>query len=488
MENSTIVKKQAIKSTIWKFLERILAQGVSFIVSLVIARILSPSDYSSVSIVIIFFTFSNVIISGGLNTALIQKKDADEQDYTSVLFFSVCISIVVYTALFFSAPLISELYSNNDLILMIRVMGLVLPINAVKSVWCAYISAHLDFKKFFFATLGGTIASGFVGIYMAKAGFGSWALIAQQFTNATIDTIILVIFTRINLSKRVSFRRFKSLFKYSWKILVASIIGCVYSESSPLIIGLKYTTTDLSYYTKGKEFPNLLSVSITQTLSAVLFPVLSKVQDSRDKLLQYTRQFIRVCSFLVFPALLGFCAISDNFVYVFLTSKWNEAVYYIKIFCICSMFDVVAMGNCEAIKASGRSDVYLVIEIIKKSLYFATIFIFTFTSANPRIFAISAVVCTIIQVLCNMIPNIKLINYGIFHQLADLLPNLIAAIVMMVFVRLIGLISMNKILLLLLQIVLGIIIYLTLSVLTHNKSFYYLKSLLAQFWRKKNAK
>lgn len=176
-------------------------------------------------------------------------------------------------------------------------MGLVLPINAVKSIWCAYISAHLDFKKFFFATLGGTILSGFVSIYMAKAGFGSWALIAQQFTNVTIDTIILVIFTRISLSKRVSFRRFKSLFKYSWKILVASIIGCVYSESSPLIIGLKYTPTDLSYYTKGKEFPNLLSVSITQTLSAVLFPVLSKVQDSSDKLLQYTRQFIRVCSF-----------------------------------------------------------------------------------------------------------------------------------------------------------------------------------------------
>ena len=207
------IKQKTITSTIWKFLERFMAQAVSLIVSILIARILTPADYSVVSIVTIFFTFANVLISGGLNTALIQKKDADDEDYSTVLYVSVLLSIVCYIILFFCAPLIARLYEQPSLILIIRIMGLTLPITALKSIWCAYISSTLQFRKFFFATLGGTLVSAVVGITMALNGFGPWALVAQQMTNTVIDTLILIISTRIHIVLKVSITKLKVVFK-----------------------------------------------------------------------------------------------------------------------------------------------------------------------------------------------------------------------------------------------------------------------------------
>lgn len=467
--------RSLFSNTIWKFLERFLAQGIAFVVSLVIARFLTPEDYSVVALVTIFFTFANVLISGGFNTALIQKKDADSLDYSTVLFFSVAISLVVYGVLFFTAPLIASAYNEDNLVLIVRIMGLTLPITALKSIWCAYISSHLQFKKFFFATLVGTIISGVIGIVMALRGYGPWAIVAQQMINTIIDTIILIFSTRIHLPFKISFSKFKTLFNYGWKILVSSLIGTVYSETSPLVIGIRFSKDDLSYYTKGKSFPALISSSITSTLSAVFFPVLSKVQSDKEKILFYTRKFISIASFLVFPFLLGFFAIADNFVLVILTSKWMGSVFYIRLFCVVCMFDVIALGNCETIKAIGRSDVYLIIEIIKKVLYFATIILFVVFAKTPVILAISAVVCTIIQIVVNSIPNAKLINYKIKSQFYDILPNLIISSVMCVFVILIGLLIENPLISLITQVLMGVGIYLLLSLLTNNKN---LKSML----------
>ena len=326
------IKTQALFSAIWKFLERIIAQLVSLVVSIILARILVPEDYSVVSLVAIFFTFANILISGGFNSALIQKKNADETDYSTVLLLCVIFSLVIYALLFFAAPFLASLYGQPLLIPIFRVMGLTLPINAVKSIWCAFISAHLQFKKFFFATIGGTLISAVVGISMAITGFGPWALVAQQMTNALIDTAILTLTTRIGFKFVFSFSRFKELFGYGWKVLVSSFIGTVYSQIVPLVIGVKYTSADLADYTKGKSFPELLSTTTTNTLAAVLFPVLSKFQDSKESLHNYTRLYIRLSSYVAFPLMLGLFAVADSFVSVLLTDKWLFAVHYIKIY------------------------------------------------------------------------------------------------------------------------------------------------------------
>lgn len=483
--DSNSIKSKTISGAIWKLLERVLAQGVTLVVSIVIARILDPKDYGVVSIVTIFFIFANIIISGGLNTALIQKKNAEINDYSTVLVSSVILAATCYAILFFAAPYISNIYNQPLLIPVIRVMGITLIISAVKSVWCAYISAHLQFRKFFFATLGGTLFSAVVGISMALNGMGPWALVGQQMSNAIIDTIILAITVKIRLPLYFSIKRFKALFSYSWKILVSSLIGTTYSELIPLIIGVKYSSTDLSFYTKGRQFPGNISSTVTNTLSAVLFPALSKFQDSKERILRYTRLFIRVSSYIVFPMMLGFAAVADNFTIIILKEKWLPAVYYMRVFSFACMFNMIHLGNCETIKAIGRSDIYLKIEIIKKVCYFSVIILFLFLTDSPRKLVLAFVVNEVIAIIVNSIPNIKLIGYQVRYQIKDLIPNLLLATFMAVCVYFIGKINIKAFLLLPLQIVCGFLIYLLLSIITNNSSFRYLVQLLKDRRNKK---
>lgn len=468
------LKSKAISSTFWKFLERFLAQGIAFIVSICIARILVPEDYSVVSIVTIFFTFANLLISSGLNTALIQKQNADEKDYSTVLTVNLIIAVLLYVIIFLGAKPISVWYNHPLLVPIFRVMALILPVNAFKSIICAKISSDLQFKKFFFATLGGTIISGIVGILMAKMGFGAWALVAQQMTNTVIDTLILTITVPLKINLGIEKERFKSLFGYGWKILVSSLIGTIYTELNPLFIGLKFTAADLAFYIKGRSFPGLVSTVSTNTLAAVLFPVLSRKQDSKETLLKYTRIYIRMASFLAFPLMIGLAVVADNFVYVLLTEKWLPAVPYIRVFCFVFMFDMIHIGNCETIKAMGRSDIYLKIEIIKKTGYFITIGIFLLFAKSPLHIALSFVVCTIIAFIVNSIPNQSLLGYKLVNQLEDILPNLVISIIMGIIVFLVGKIYINKLVLLMLQIVVGFIVYIVASFITHNKSFKYI--------------
>lgn len=468
------LKKATITNIVWKLAERILAQVISLFVSIILARLLTPDEYSIVGIVAIFFSFANVIISGGLNTALIQKKDADAADYSSVLYLSVAVSGLIYALLFFLAPVIADIYHQALLIPIIRVMSLSLPVYAIKSVYCAYISSTLQFKKFFWSTLGGTIASAFVGVYMAINGYGAWALVAQQMTNTIIDTIILILTTKLQLVLSFSFARLKFLFNYGWKVFISTLIGVAYNEAIPLFLGIKFAPADLSFYTKGKNFPALISTTTTSSLSAVLFPVLAKYQDDREKLLNYTRQFIRVTSYVVFPLMLGFFAVSDNFILLLLTEKWLPASYYIKVFCIVFMFEIIHVGNCETIKALGRSDIFLVMEIIKKACYFVIIALFIFLGQTPEALALSSICCTVVvATIVNSYPNRKLIGYSYRLQIADLLPNLLCAAVMCIAVSLIGRIPLATFPSLFLQIFSGVAIYILLSIITKNPSFKY---------------
>lgn len=485
--NDYDIKKGTITGVFWKYMERLGAQFVSLAVSIVLARILNPTDYSVVSVVTIFFTFANILISGGLNTALIQKKETDAEDYSTVLHISVILSIVMYAVLFFVAPFIAKLYHQQILVAIIRVMGISLPITAVKSIWCAYISSNLQFKKFFFATAGGTAISAVVGIAMALNGAGAWALVAQQMANTFIDTIILIISTRIPLVFSISLKKFKELFGYGWKVFVSSFVGTIYNELVPMVIGVKYTDADLSYYTKGRSFPMLISSTTTNTLSSVLFPALAKYQNNKERLLNYTRLFIRLSSFVTFPLMLGFFAVSNNFIEVVLTEKWLPASPYIKIFCTTCMFDVIHVGNCETIKAMGRSDIYLIMELIKKAGYFITIVLFLKFTNTPQSLALAFLVCSVIAIIVNAIPNKKLINYTFKQQTLDLLPNLITAMIMCGCVTLVGKLNFSVLILLPLKIIVGIIVYISLNILCKNSSLTYISNMLKKLWNKRKS-
>ena len=486
--NSNNLKNKAFSGMIWKFMERICAQVVSLIVSIVLARILMPDDYSIVSIVTIFFTFCNVFISGGLNTALIQKKDADVEDYSTVLHTSMFVALILYMVMFFLAPSIANLYSKQILIPVIRIMSLTFFINAFKSVLSAYTSSNLQFKKFFFSTIVGTIISAFVGIYMAINGYGAWALVAQQMTNSLLDTLILYLTTKYRIIFKVSFKKLKSLFSYGWKIFVSSIISVIYDQINPLIVGVKYTSKDLAYYSKGQSYPGLINSTISDTLQSVLFPIMSKVQDNKEMVLSVTRKYIKVASYVIFPMMIGLFSVSDIFVEVVLTEKWLPIVPYIQIFCFSYMLNIIQVGNLQAIKAIGRSDITLILEIVKKSFYLIIIILFVILSKNPIVLALSSIVCTVFATVVNTYPNRKLLGYKYKYQLNDLLPNLIISIIMGIVVYLIKYIQISKVLILILQVFIGIIVYLLLSKFTKNENLYYLIDYVRSYFRKRDAK
>ena len=478
------LKKKTFSGMIWKFMERICAQVVSLIVSIILARILLPEDYSVVSIVTIFFAFCNILISGGLNTSLIQKKDADIENYSSVLHISMLIALLLYLIMFFAAPTIANLYNKQLLIPVIRVMSLTFFINAFKSILSAYTSSKLQFKKFFLSTIGGTVISAFIGIYMAIKGYGAWALVAQQMSNSLIDTFILYITTKFKFVFKISIDKVKSLFNYGWKIFVASIISVIYDQINPLIVGIKYSATDLAYYNKGQNYPGLINSTISDTLQSVLFPIMSKVQDSKEMVLNVTRKFIKISSYIIFPMMVGFFAVSDIFVKVVLTDKWLPIVPYIQIFCFSYMFNIIQVGNLQAIKAIGRSDITLILEIIKKSVYFIIILIFVLLSKKPIILAFSSIACTMFATLVNTYPNRKLLGYKYRYQLSDLLPNFIISIIMGIIVYFIKYINLSIYITLILQLIVGFITYLLLSIITKNKNFYYLLDYIKSYFRR----
>lgn len=472
------LKSKTVNSMMWKFLERICAKMVSLVVSITLARILFPKDYSVISIVFIFIEIADVFINGGLNLSLIQKKDSDVGDYSTVLFANIVIATIFYITLFFCAPLIANIYDNQLLIPVLRVMGLLLYINAFKSVICAYVSNNMDFKKFFITTIIGTIISGIVGIALAMRGFGAWALVAQQLTNSFIDTVLLFGTSKLKLRFIFSFSKLKGHLNFGWKLFVSSIISTAYNEARPLIVGVKFSPTDLAFYNKGNQYPGLINSTINSTMASVMFPALSKLNKEPKAVLSATRRYIRCSSFIMFPVMMGFAMVSSNFVEVVLTSRWLPIVPYLQIFCFCYMLNLVQVGNIQAINAMGRTDITLILEIIKKSSYAIVIIVFVFVSTSPIVFAFSNILCTLIATVVNTIPNRKLLGYRYRLQIVDLLNNLFSTAVMCVAVYFVGYIAINKLLLLIIQILVGALVYVGINTLIKNENLAYFYNIL----------
>ena len=352
----------------WKFSERTAAQMVSLVVSIVLARILNPSDYGSVAMVMVFVSLASVLVEGGFSSALIQKKDADKLDFSTVFYFSLVFSIFLYLVLFFIAPYISQFYGEGYEILtpVLRVIGFQIIIYGVNSVQQAYVSRKMMFKKFFWSTLIGTILSAIVGLTMAYLGYGIWALVGQQLTMVVTNTVVLYIVTRKLPGLMFSFNRLKGLFGYGVNILGTSILINLFLNIRSLIIGKLYSAKDLAYFDRGNQLPSLLVTNVDYSIAAVLFPKMSQEQDDKSRIKQTCRNSIRFSSFVMMPLMMGMIVCAEPMIRVILTDKWIDTVPYVQLFCITYMFYPMHTANMQAIKAIGKSGMYLTLEIIKK--------------------------------------------------------------------------------------------------------------------------
>jgi O-antigen/teichoic acid export membrane protein len=388
---------------IWRLLERFGAHGVTFVVSIILARLLDPEVYGTIAIVTVFTSIMQVFVDSGLGNALVQKKESDSLDFNSVFFFNLVFCIVLYTALFFFAPLIAWFYEKPELTSVLRVLGLTLVISGVKNIQQAYVTKHMLFRKFFFATLGGTIGAAIIGIIMAYKGYGVWALVIQNLFNQFVDTLFLWITVKWKPSLSFSFKRLKSLLSYGWKLLAAKLLDSVFEDIRTLIIGKWYSSSDLAYYNRGKHIPQLLVSNISTSIDGVLFSTLSKEQDNLTHVKNMTRRSIKITSYIVLPLLFGVAAIAEVFINVLLTEKWLASVPYLRIFCFSLALHPILIANTNAIKAIGRSDIYLKLETIRKIVGLTTLIIAVWF--GPMAIAISVLANSLINMVVNAWPK-----------------------------------------------------------------------------------
>ena len=471
-DNVSDIKQKTVSGFIWRLSERICAQVVTFAVTVVLARILLPEDYGVVAIVNVFIAIADTLITGGLSTALIQKKDADETDFSTIFYTSLALSVLLYAVLFFTSPLISYLYKNELLTSVLRVMGIKFFISAVNSVQQAYVSRKMIFKKFFFATIVGTVISAVVGITLALHGAGVWALVAQALTNPFIDTIVLFVTVKWHPHFLFSLERLKGLFGYGWKVMGAQLSGTFFEKLKSLIVGAKYSPSDLAFYNRGESLPLLVTNNITATLESVLFPAISKFQDDKEKLKASVRRSMSLGSYVLMPLLFGLAAVSDRLVILLFTEKWALAIPFVQIVCMNELTALLNSLNSQLIKATGRSDVLLKLEFVKKPIYLLIIFLTI--QISPLCMAIGAAVYGLIALFINSVPNKKFLNYSFFEQLYDVKNSFLLSLFMGVAVWLIGKIPLFDWLVVLIQVVSGIVIYVLLSLIFKNRDFAYL--------------
>ena len=373
--------------------------------------------------------------------------------------------------MWFSAPAIAHFYRQAELVPYVRVLSLTIVVSGVKNIQQAYVSRKMLFKRFFFATLAGTIGAAVLGITMALHGAGVWAIIAQQLFNLTVDTCVLWITVRWRPIRVFSFQRLKGLFSYGWKLLVSSLLDTGYNNLRQLLIGKIYSSSDLAYYNQGDKFPSVIVTNINTSIDSVLLPAMSSEQDHKDQVKNMTRRAIKTSTYIMAPLMIGLAACSKEVVALILTDKWLPCVPYLQIFCFSYMIWPLHTANLNAIKALGRSDMFLKLEIIKKCVGLTLLIITMRISVLAM--AISLLFSGVCSLIINSWPNRKLLDYRVEEQIKDILPNIIMALVMGVGVYAIGMTPFPVIVRLIIQLLVGMMVYYLLSRVTKNETYYY---------------
>lgn len=476
MKNS---RKSIIIGMFWTFSERMSSQLVSVVVAIVLARLLTPNQYGTISLVTVFVTLANVFMTSGFGTALIQKENADSIDFSTVFYFGIFFALVVYLFLYFFVILIADFYKIPSLIPILRVLALGLPISAINSVQQSYVSRKMDFKDFFFATLAGTLISAVIGITMALKGYGVWSLVGQSLSNTVADTVVLWFVVRWRPTLEFSFGRLHKLFDYGWKLLLQSFLITLYDNLRSLAIGKFYSSSDLAFYTKGTSYPNLIVTNVDTAMSRVLFPAMSREQHDFLRIKSVARRSTKLCSFIMSPLLIGLAASAKSFVDFLLTEKWLPMVPYLQIICFCLLVRAAQTATLQAIKATGRSNLVLKMDIPVRIVGF-------FALAIALKFGVIFVALSdvFVEYFCLVLYGItasRTVDYKLREIFFDLFNNVFPALIMGVIVLFFDeMTDFSSGLTLFIQILIGVISYVLACFITKNESFYYLLNGITQ--------
>ncbi len=462
MENNTLVKK-VTGGMFWTFAERFFAQSITAIVAIVLARVLSPEDYGIISIVMVLISIGDIFATNGIGNALVQKKEIHSIDYDSAFHLNVTVSVIIYAIIFLVAPYVSAFYNMEILTPVIRVMGIRIPIAAANSVQQAYVRRKMKFKFFFFATLGGTVISGIAGVVSAYLGMGVWALVIQYLANVIIDTCVLFLLNGWRPAFRFSSVSAKESFAFGWKLLVSELIATFGNKLKILLVGYSFGTADLAYYEQGNRYPSLLTTNVNVAINQVMLPVFSQSQDDLVQMKNMLRRTIQIGFFFLGPILIGFAVVSDNFVRLLLTEKWMGCLPYMKIFCIYFLTRPMEAATAQALQAVGRTDLGLYKMVIVNVMALICLAVAILYFHSVFLLACSSLLTMTVSMVINMHFAYKILNYRILEQLRDLIIPIVPSVMMGGVVGAIGCVDLPLGITFCVQIMIGIISYITFA-------------------------
>ena len=476
------LKDKTVNGIAWSGIDNVIQFGVSFVVSIVLARLLSPDDYGLIGIIGIFTAVCNSLINGGFSNALIRKKEATDEDYNTVFFVNIGMSLLLYSIIFFCSPLIAKFFNRYELISLTRVSSLGMIIGALAMVQQTRLTKRIDFKTQTKITFIASIVSGIIGITMAILGFGVWSLVAQTLSSQLLRTVLLWIFNHWIPHFAFSVRSFKELFGFGWKLMVSGLLTSVWNELNQAVVGKYYSPASLGQYTRAKGFAHLFSHNLNNVIQRVTFPVLSNIQDNKERMVYAYRHIIKTTMFITAICMFFLGAISEPLIYCLIGPKWHDAAIYLPLICITGSLYPLHSLNLNMLQVQGRSDLFLGLEIVKRIIGLGPLFIGAFIGILPMLYV--GIVNGIIAFFLNSYYSGKFIGYSSWDQIKDIAPSYSLAFTIALSVWFLKYLPISYWIILPLQIMIGITVFIAVCKLANIPEYEELKQLVIPFIKK----
>lgn len=470
------VKQQATKSVLWSAIERFSVQGIQFLLSIIIARLLLPTDYGLIAMLSIFMAIAQTFIDSGFANALIQKKNRNETDYSTAFFFNIAISVVLYLLLYLSSPAIADFYHQEELNAITRIVGISLIINSFGIVQQAKLTIALNFKRQAIASLTAVIISGIVGVVMAYRGYGAWALVWQSLLNNFLRVALLWFFSKWVPLFCFSRESFCTLFSFGSKILLSSLLHTIYTNLYTLIIGKKFSAGELGYYNRAFTLAQFPSTNLTNVIVRAVYPIQCRLQDDDEQLRSMFLKYMRMACYLIFPVMIGFCALAEPVVRLLLTDKWLPVVPLLQILCIAYMWDPIMKINHNMLNVKGRSDYFLYAEVLKKIVAFTILFLTI--PFGVKIMCAGLILYAFADIIIITYYTRKLTGISLLLQIKELMPVVLLSFSMGGVVYLTTLLMENVWIQVFLGLLVGVSYYVALSYIFDIKEIKTLTSLV----------
>lgn len=477
MDNKEL-KAATVSSFLWKLMERGGNAIIQLIVQIVMARLLAPEQFGALAIMLVFVNIGNVIVQSGLNTALVQAKDVQDRDYSTVFWMCASVSLVIYLAIFLAAPSIAAFYALPYLVWPLRGIGLIVVINAYNSIQVAKVTRDLQFRKIFIATISSVVLSAFCGIAAAVSGLGLWALVIQQLMYQLTNCIVLAF--EVDWKPCICFdaARAKEFFEFGWRLLASGLLETVYRSLGNLVIGKQFSSVQLGLVSQGEKYPQAVGSMLDGAIQPVMLSAVAHVQDDLAAVKRLVRRALKTSTYLIFPAMTLFAVVAPNLVPALLGEQWRSSVPFLQIYCFVYALLPIHTTNLQALNGMGRSDLFLKLEIIKKSYGLATLLICAFVLKDVKLLVLSYMLTGLISTFVNASPNKKVIGYSYGEQVRDVLPACALSLVSGAFAFAVTFFAKGSLAVVFGQIVIFMVVYLVLSALFRVETFTYILSMM----------